>query len=456
MNKIYIKQLGNKCKKFFSEQSLNEMGKSLMLASRCRQITPYRLGMAFISVLSQHEVKTIADLHRGFNHLFNLNIAYKPFHNQLRKKQFPIFMRHMLEHLLNEFACQSLAFDKGSPFKTFKKILLQDGTSFAVNPKLKDKLPGRFTHYNPAAVELHVALDLYSETPENIVLTPDTNAEAQYLPEPEQLEDTLIMGDRGYFQKDYIHRVMQQQSVYCIIKATSAINPVVKKVLINDGHLKKFADKKLKDIKEKLSKTEVIDMDIEWQETDRTVNCRMIVSWNPVANYFQYLTTNLPRDTFSPEHIIEAYRLRWQIELMFKEWKSYANLRTFVTEKRIRPHAAANHRVTKSISYNFVIQEEAIVEALIWGSLCAAILKRFIAHVAQKATSIAISTHKVAKCACYFMGDLMNSIIHDPHKISSSLEKAILYLKNNARRDSLKRDKKTGRSKMGLNLGCLN
>ncbi|WP_198264536.1 hypothetical protein [sulfur-oxidizing endosymbiont of Gigantopelta aegis] len=79
-------------------------------------------------------------------------------------------MRHMLEHLLNEFAYQSLAFNKGSPFEIFKKILLQDGSSFAVNPKLKDKLPGRFSHYNPAAVELHVALDLYSETPETIIL----------------------------------------------------------------------------------------------------------------------------------------------------------------------------------------------------------------------------------------------------------------------------------------------
>jgi hypothetical protein len=427
MNKIYIKQLGNKCKKFFSEKTLNDLGKSLKLASRCRQITPYRLGMAFITVLSQHEIKTIADLHRGFNNLFGINIAYKPFHNQLRKKQFPVFMRHMLEHLLNEFAYQSLAFDKGSPFEIFKKILLQDGSSFAVNPKLKDKLPGRFSHYNPAAVELHVALDLYSETPETIILTPDTNAEAQYLPEPEQLEDTLIMGDRGYFKKDYMYRVLQQESVYCIIKATSEINPTVEKVLIGGKQLKKFSNKKLKDIKEKLSKIDVIDMDIQWQEKDKIINCRMIVSWNPVANYFQYLTTNLPRDTFSPEHIIEAYRLRWQIELMFKEWKSFANLRTFVTEK------------------------EAIVEGLIWASLCAAILKRFIAHVAQKATGVAISTHKVAKSACYFMGDIMNSIIHDPDNIRIALEKTILFLKNNTRRDSIKRDKKSGRSKLGLN-----
>ncbi len=45
----------------------------------------------------------------------------------------------------------------------------------------------------------------------------------------------------------------------------------------------------------------------------------------------------------------------------------------------------------------------------------------------------------------------MNSIIHEPDKIREALEKAILYLKNNARRDSIKRDKKSGRSKLGLN-----
>lgn len=103
---------------------------------------------------------------------------------------------------MNKFAYQSLAFNEGSPFEIFQKILLQDDTSFAVNTKLKDEFPGRFIKYNLAAVELHVALDLFSETPENIVLTPDTYAVAQYLPEPEPLENTLIMDDRVYFQKD--------------------------------------------------------------------------------------------------------------------------------------------------------------------------------------------------------------------------------------------------------------
>jgi hypothetical protein len=48
-----------------------------------------------------------------------------------------------------------------------------------------------------------------------------------------------------------------------------------------------------------------------------------------------------------------AYYLRWQVELLLKEWKSYANLRAFDT---------AN---------------PDIVEGLIWASIIAAALKGF-------------------------------------------------------------------------------
>ena len=43
------------------------------------------------------------------------------------------------------------------------------------------------------------------------------------------------------------------------------------------------------------------------------------------------------------------------------------------------------------------------------------------------------------------------NIIHESDKIREVLEKTILYLKNNARRDSIKRDKKSGRSELGVN-----
>ena len=44
-----------------------------------------------------------------------------------------------------------------------------------------------------------------------------------------------------------------------------------------------------------------------------------------------FLVTNLDAEVFSTQQISDGYRLRWQIELLFKEWKSHANLRTFNT-----------------------------------------------------------------------------------------------------------------------------
>ena len=35
--------------------------------------------------------------------------------------------------------------------------------------------------------------------------------------------------------------------------------------------------------------------------------------------------TNLLREDFSTEDMLVAYRLRWQVELLFKELKSHAN-----------------------------------------------------------------------------------------------------------------------------------
>ena len=70
------------------------------------------------------------------------------------------------------WACYVLQFAPDSPFAQFKHITIQDGTSYAIKPSLKGIWPGRFTATNPAAVELHVSLDLLTEMVNFATLTP--------------------------------------------------------------------------------------------------------------------------------------------------------------------------------------------------------------------------------------------------------------------------------------------
>ena len=138
------------------------------------------------------------------------------------------------------------------------------------------------------------------------------------------------------------------------------------------------------------------------------------------------LCTNLPRTPFSADLIARLYRFRWQIELCFKEWKSYANLHQFDT---------ANAH---------------IATGLIWASLCAAVLKRFLAHAAQHVGhGLAVSTRRVAMCAHHILDELVAALLLGIG-LRATLRRGLTYLLANARRSDPDRDQRIGRLRTGL------
>jgi hypothetical protein len=110
---------------------------------------------------------------------------------------------------------------------------------------------------------------------------------------------------------------------------------------------------------------------------------------------------------------------------VFKEWKSYANLHKFDT---------AN---------------EHIAAGLIWASLCAAVLKRFLAHAAQLVGGKPISTRRVAMCAGHTIDAIVLALLACS-SIASAFRDGMAFLLANARRANPKRDRKTGRLRSGL------
>ena len=125
--------------------------------------------------------------------------------------------------------------------------------------------------------------------------------------------------------------------------------------------------------------------------------------------------------------IVQGQTLRWLVELLLKEWKSSAHLQAVDTT------------------------HPAIVEGLIWIAIAAAALKRFLAHMTQLLTAVPMSTRKVAMCAMHVLGDVVEALKSgDEARLYAALEAAIMYLSCHAQRVHPERDRRTGRSQLGL------
>lgn len=423
MERKHLSTVARQFKRSFSQQVLNGLGKAVRFCFRVREITPYRLALGLIEVFATMQVKTIADVHRAFNALCNTRVQYKPFHNQLVKATFPTFMRGLCEQLMARLTSEVLRFAPQSPFAQFTHITIHDGTSFAVKSTLKKTFPGRFTKVSPAAVELHVSMELLAEGLEMVALTPDKVSEVHNAPAPNTLRGGLFLADRMFFIKTYLAEISAHGG-YFIVKAKGVINPMIRRAHTREGgEIKRFQNLPLKRVKSKVSKYQALDLDVAWEGD---LEARVIVTWDPKNKRPRYLVTNLPRAEFTLEQIGDAYRLRWQVELMFKEWKSYTSLHAFDTSK-------AN-----------------IAEGLIWAALCAAILKRYCAHLAQRLWQVPISTRKVAMCLHHVLSDIFRALMHSQRHLQITLQRALHYLSLNAQRAHPKRDQRSGRLKLGL------
>ena len=422
-----LSMVADKFQWVFSEALLNASGKDAKFCRRERIITPFRLGLALTATCASQRVETLADFHRGFNALWGTSITYKAFYNQVAKPHFADFARTMAERLIGEMTLKVLGFQKGQAFAEFHHIVIQDGSSFAIHDGLREVFPGRFKAVKPAAVELHATMDLLCDAPTIVVLTPDTTNEQAFLPEPATLTGSLLLADRGYIDLDYLRRVAQARGFF-IIRAKAGMNPQGVEAFREDGkRLCSLRNKPLQAIHAQLPKRQRVDRVVQWQVDGHPLCLRLIISWNRRTKSFCDFLTNLPPKRYPIEVICRAYKWRWQVELLFKEWKSYATLHAFDTEK------------------------PAIVEGLIWTAIAAAALKRFLAHMAQLLVAVPMSTRKVAMCAVHVLGRIVEALkTGDVAGLYDALEAALTYLACHAQRAHLNRDRQTGRSQLGL------
>jgi hypothetical protein len=400
---------------------------------RERIITGRNLVPSMLKALGCGRVESIADLVRDFNYDNELSVCYKPYYERLDTPAFPKLMRGLFDSMTRNLSMAVLKPLKDGPFERFKEIFIQDGSSFALHDGLATTFPGRFTKISPAAVEIQMTMSLFADNSTYVEVTADSECERHYLPPADVLREALIIGDRGYDSTKYMQEVDDAGGSF-LFRIRTNHDPRVIKIHRPEKRYRDLEGIMLSDALRRAPKNFSIelDMDVCWETSSGDLKnfSRVVVRWNPRDKEWVRLQANLSRDNFSARQIFQAYRLRWQIELLFKELKSYANLHKFCTRK------------------------ETIAEGLIWASLCVAFLKRYFAHACEHAFGKqAISTRRVAMCGQMFLPDFCRALLKDvEEELGDVLRRVLTFLQSNGRRTNRRREKSRGRLAFGLKL----
>jgi hypothetical protein len=272
-------------------------------------------------------------------------------------------------------------------------------------------------------LEVHATYSGFADEVTRVQIAPDAKAERPCLPDPATLMDQLLLADRGYPSVPYYEAVAAHGGAF-IVRLTRSYDPWVRAAWVEGRRTAvSTALRVSRFLAEHASQR--ADLDVDFVCGARRVGFRVVlIPGRDTA--MTRLCTNLPRSPFSVDVVARLYRFRWQIELCFEEWKSYANLHKFDTAN---PH---------------------IAEGLIWASLCAAVLKRFLAHAAQRVgDGTALSTRRVAMCAHHILDALVTALLLEVGLLGA-LRRGLAYLLANARRAHPERDRRSGRLRAGL------
>jgi hypothetical protein len=429
---------------------LEKIARSTNFVQRKRSVTGSGVFWALIVSLGAHSMQYISDVLRTYNSRENSKIQYKPFWNRLAKRAFALFMKKIFELLCRELAYLVLRAEIDSDTSLFSDILIDDGSSFAVADGLREIFPGRFKKVKPAAIELHAHMSLFKDQIISVTLAADKESEHHYIPHAKSLpKGSLSIRDRGYIDINYFQ---QLTDAYLICRARSDINPIVERIEgVSSKIAEKWEGKHFKEIPKEVLKKGA-DLVVCWQRGNEEVKLRLIVRHRQpnlrrkkrnrkitvkerkraMKDAWMLLVNNLPKQ-ISSEAIVKLYRIRWQIELTFKEWKSYANLHALQSENQY------------------------IVEGFIWASLCAALLKRTLAHWAQTIYKRPISTRIAAQSGPMIIIKLADWLQKYSLAIDTYFKDILEFLANNSRRTHPKRDKSApvftlGLRRIGLNV----
>lgn len=336
---------------FFSADHIEASARRTGFVQRASKITG-KLLLALVTFGHWSEAKTtFAQLAAKVTQLGEgVEVSPEAIHQRLNSRA-QAFLQEMIRTAFAKLHGGHTVCDE-SLFAPFTQVHIADSTGFGLPDSLKDSFPGAGGSAAQAGAKIQLVWEYTSSTFAHFALIPWNIPDNKYIDTVVGLarKGALFLFDLGYFKTAALAGIAAADAYFL-----SRLNHQVALCEAVGGHLRPLELAQLLKTEQRPLLEKAIFIGARERVAARLIATRMpeavvnerrrrarknakkkgyapshahltLLAWN-------LFITNVPGTVWTPETVCKAYPLRWQVELIFKSWKSYLHLATLTTKK---------------------------------------------------------------------------------------------------------------------------
>lgn len=303
------------------------------------KINPFKLVWTLALGFGSGRHRTISSLRRAYELTAGVSLVPSAFYDRFTASLVAL-LRQIVTHLLA--VTVEPVRELSGALAQFGDLMIADATVLRLREQLERWFPACRTNHTKAAAKLHVVMSVTGRSGHTVRLSGERRNDGHMLRVGPWVRDRLLLFDLGYYSYRLFDRIRRNGGFF-ISRLKSNGNPLI--VSENRkwrGRAITVAGQRLQEVLGRLQR-EVLDVEIEVSFYRRkyagvrrraTTTLRLVAVRNDDTGEYHVYVTNVPADRLAASEVALAYRARWEIELLFRTWKSDFRLDELPSQRR--------------------------------------------------------------------------------------------------------------------------
>jgi hypothetical protein len=342
-NPLISEQLSKKLTSFFEDEKIDKLARETGFIQRERAVSGSTFAQTLVFSKFDNSNLSLEELAETFTRISKKQITKQAIDLKFTSETVAFFKK-LIEITLHDICLTDCCYKF---LLHFREVRIKDSTCFQLPKNMSKKYPGSGGGSSKACIRIQFEYDLKTGRIIDLSLHPFTKVDlTDAIESINDLEPgCLIIRDLGYTCIEVIRGIKKQKSSFI----SRLINGANVYQLINNG----FELINFKEIYQYLLKHQISSIEKDVYVTDKKEPVRMIIEIMPeelikqrlvkaeveakkkgrklseeykAKSHLNIFITNVSKEILNTEQIHKVYTLRWQVELIFKIWKSVGEI----------------------------------------------------------------------------------------------------------------------------------